>query len=169
VNWCTRGASSCDSCPCSGNPGSAELDPRLERALEDWGALPGFPEQGQLSQLEAPRVHQFTPRTGDPAACTECPDPVQAHRATARTQAQQLTQVRAELAAARAAMKNVAQDVQGLMYEYGPGGLRLRDYVPTADTNGDPEYCDVRAWAVRARLGDLLDWLDDPHPTTETE
>jgi hypothetical protein len=149
--------------------GSAELDPRIGRAMEDWSALPGFPEQWQLSQLETPRVHQFAPRTGDPGACTDCADPVEAHRATARTQGQQLTQVRAELAAARAAMKHVAQDVQGLMYERGPDGLRLREFVPTADTNGDPEYCDARAWEVRGRLGDLLDWLDNPNPTTETE
>jgi hypothetical protein len=66
----------------------------------------------------------------------------------------------AELKAVRADLKNCARDTVGLMYEHGPDGLRLRDFVAGADTNGPPEDADARIWAARGRLGDLLDLLE---------
>jgi len=71
-----------------------------------------------------------------------------------------LSHLVAELKAVRADLKNCARDTEGLMYEHGPDGLRLRDSVAGADTNGPPEHADARIWAARGRLGDLLDLLE---------
>jgi len=71
-----------------------------------------------------------------------------------------LKHVVAELKAIRADLKNCARDTTGLMYESGPDGLRLREYVAGADTNGPPEECDDRIWAARGRVTDLLDLFD---------
>lgn len=65
-----------------------------------------------------------------------------------------------ELEAIRADLKNCARDTEGLMYERGPDGLHLRDFIAVADTNGPPEDADARIWAARGRLGNLLDLLE---------
>lgn len=56
-----------------------------------------------------------------------------------------------------AELKNIAQDVTGLMYEWTEDReLRLRDYVATADTNTrPPQNCDDLVWAVRGQSIEL--------------
>lgn len=71
----------------------------------------------------------------------------------------------AELKAIRADLKNCLQDTIGLMYQRGPDGLRLREYVTEADTNGPSDQCDDRIQAARGRVTELLDLLDPLEPT----
>lgn len=73
----------------------------------------------------------------------------------------------AELKAIRADLKNCARDTTGLMYESGPDGLRQREYIAEADTNGPPDRCDDRIWAARGRVAELLDLLDPTEPAGE--
>lgn len=76
-----------------------------------------------------------------------------------------LEHVVTELTAIRADLKNCFQDTMGLMYERGPNGLRLREYVTEADTNGPSDQCDDRIQAARGRVTELLDLLDPLEPT----
>ena len=61
-----------------------------------------------------------------------------------------------------AELKNIAQDVTGLMYEWTEDRkLRLRDYVATADTNTrPPQNCDDLVWAVRGQSIELQELLE---------
>lgn len=60
-----------------------------------------------------------------------------------------------------AELKNIARDTTGLMYgRTRDGELRLRDYVPVADTNTcPPEDCDSFVWSVRSQALELQEYL----------
>jgi hypothetical protein len=61
-----------------------------------------------------------------------------------------------------AELKNIAQDTTGLLYERTEDNeMRLRDYVPLADTNTrPPENCDDLVWAVRGQARELQEYLE---------
>lgn len=78
-----------------------------------------------------------------------------------------LAQAEAKARNITAELKNIAQDVTGLLYERTTDGkLRLRDYVATADTNTRPAVnCDDLVWATRGQSIELQELLKSLHGT----
>lgn len=78
-----------------------------------------------------------------------------------------LSQAEAKARNITAELKNIAQDVTGLLYERTTDGkLRLRDYVATADTNTRPAMnCDDLVWATRGQSIELQELLKSLHRT----